>query len=343
MRVLFAAKAGFDYNRTFILIKGLRAIGHEVIEHQIPDRNPKCGRELFSISQSVDFVVVPPFRHRDLSFVRKYAQAPVVFDPLISRYLTKVVDYNHWWKAPQKWWIDYRDFRNCDLLIADTQAHLDYFRKTFKLPSSLAQAVIPVGVDTGSYQPTLREANKRFQVGFYGTFVPLQGVRALIEAAALLKDNDQIEFQFFGTGHQFKDMQALAKKRGLDPSIFKGWIPYEELPQCLAQLDLALGIFGDSSKSDKVVPNKLFHYAALGIPCLTKDSTALREVFEPGADIICSSTEPKAIALHIEALSQDSEKLSGIAHQAKAKIHQNYSHKALAEKLVDTVKDLVLV
>ena len=339
MRILAAAKAGFDYNRTQILLKGLEAIGNEVHLHTIPDRNSKCGRELSFLSQEADLVYVPPFRHRDLNFVRKYSKAPVVFDPLISRYLTKVVDYGHYWKAPQKWWVDYKDFRNCDLLLADTQAHLDYFVKTLKMPKKLPKAVVPVGVNTDDYQASGVRKNQKFTLGFYGTFVPLQGVQTIIEAVALLKNEEDLEFKILGTGHQYEDMRKLASVKGLEQSIFKGWVPYQELATELNQFDLAFGIFGKSLKADLVVPNKLYHYAAMGIPCISKESPGVSEVFTNGENLITTNTSPKDLAQRIMELKFEPEKLKAIGANARRLMEKSYSHKGVAKIFMRAVEE----
>ncbi len=343
MRILAAAKAGFDYNRTRILINGLKGLGHEVELFKIPDRTRHYGRELLVKSQQADWVYVPPFRHRDLSFVRKYSKAPVVFDPLISRYLTKVVDYGHYWKAPQKWLVDYRDFRNCDLLVADTQAHLDYFKKTLALPDSLATAVIPVGVDTDEYQRKAKPKKDTFKIGFYGTFVPLQGTLTIVEALALIKDKGSLEFELLGTGYQFEEAKKLAKNKGLDLSLFKGWTDYNHLASKLQDFDLALGVFGQSVKTDLVVPNKLYHYAALGVPCLTKQTQGIEEVFTPDETILTCQADAHSIAESISYWMEHRSKLSQIGVNAHRRITEHYSHLAIAQKLINSLEKSGLV
>ncbi|WP_421753525.1 glycosyltransferase family protein [Croceimicrobium sp.] len=340
MQFLFAAKDGFQYNRTYILAEGLKELGHDVQYYKIPERQPKYGQVLRDLSLKADVVLVPPFRHRDLSFVRRYAQAPVVFDPLISRYLTKVVDYGHYWKAPQKWWIDFRDFRNCDLLLADTAAHLQYFEKTLKLPSSLPKAVVPVGVHLEEFPAHYPKENDTLEVGFYGTFVPLQGVFTIIEAMALLKDEKGLNFTLLGTGHQYEEARHLAIDCGLSLDIFKGWIPYDELAAQIAKFDLALGVFGESLKADLVVPNKLYHYAASGKAILTKDSPGLREVFEPGLDVLTTEADPQALADKIRYLRDHRTELSALGHKARQRMEASYSKAAIAQRLVDAVEKL---
>lgn len=340
MRVLFAAKDGFKYNRTHILAEGLKALGQAPTFFQIPDRTAQHGRVLRDLSLKADVVYVPPFRHRDLSFVRKYSAAPVVFDPLISRYLTKVVDYGHYWKAPQKWLIDRRDFKNCDLLLADTSAHLHYFQKTFFLPKQLKTGVLPVGVQVDDFKAQAPKLTGPLHVGFYGTFVPLQGVLSIIEAIALLQSEENLKFTIIGTGYQYKQARELAKAKGLPDSIFKGWVAYEDLASEMQDFDLGLGVFGASLKADLVVPNKLYHYAALGKAILTKDSPGIKEVFQPKANIAVCEPNPAAIAQSILHFRDNRADLQSLGANARSLMEAQFSHQAIAQKFIDLAAKL---
>ncbi len=340
MRILFAAKDGFRYNRTHILAEGLRELGHDVQFYKIPERRSKYGAELRDLSLKNDFVYVPPFRHRDLSFVKSYSKVPVVFDPLISRYLTKVVDYGHYWKAPQKWWIDYRDFRNCDLLLADTQAHLDYFKKTLLLPGRLKTAVVPVGVHSEEFQAQYPQSSGPLKVGFYGTFVPLQGVSTIIAALALLKDEPDLNFRLLGTGHQYESARQQAQKAGLSLDLFKGWIAYENLAQEVQAFDLGLGVFGQSKKTDLVIPNKLYHYAAAGKAIISKENNTVSEVFSPDTEISLVEANAQLLAERILHFRDHRNELIAIGKAARAKIEAHYNHRAIAQKLINALESL---
>lgn len=335
MRVLFAAKDGFKYNRTHILAEGLKAIGSQVDYFKIPERSTTQGRVLRDLSLRADVVIVPPFRHRDLGFVKRYSKSPVVFDPLISRYLTKVVDYGHYWKAPQKWLIDRRDFKNCDLLLADTQAHLNYFKKTFYLPTSLKTGVLPLGVNLKDFKtkPPHNDTNA-FHVGFYGSFVPLQGVLKIIEAISLIKDVKGLKFTIIGTGYQYKAARELASSKGLSDNIFKGWVPYETLPSEIEKFDLGLGVFGDSMKADMVVPNKLYHYAASAKAILSKDSPGMREVFSPGINLAVCEPSPQAIADNILMLKNQRAETMAMGKMAHRLMEEQYGEEAIAQKFL---------
>jgi len=345
MKIVFAAKDGFDYNRVKVLRAGLESIPSiELILFKISNRNKAAGRQLQELTKDAAAVYVPPFRHRDLSFVRKYSSAPVLFDPLISRYLTKVVDYKQYHKAPQKWLIDYRDFRNCDLLIADTEEHLSYFKRTFFLPKTLSTLVLPVGVNTDAFKALGEKSSQSstlFKIGFYGSFVPLQGTLKIIECAALLAQMGvPVEFEIIGTGHQYQKALDLAKKHNLKNINFRGWLKYDDLAEAINSYNLCLGIFGDSLKADLVVPNKIFHYAAMAKPVLSKDSPSMQRYFKDEENIFLCSTEPAAMAEKIISLINRPEALSAVAKKARRLMEEKYSHKILAQSLVKAIEAL---
>ncbi len=345
MKIVFAAKDGFEYNRVRVLRAGLENIpGLELLLYKIPERNQAAGAHLKKLSQDALAVYVPPFRHRDLGFVRKYSSAPVVFDPLISRYLTKVVDYKQYHKAPQKWLIDFRDFRNCDLLLADTAEHLNYFKKTFLLPKKLATLVLPVGVNTDSFQsssPKTPQSSTPFKIGFYGSFVPLQGALKIIKCAHLLMQMGlKVEFDIIGTGYQYQEALDLSAKLKLTNINFRGWLQYDDLAAAINEYDLCLGIFGDSLKADLVIPNKIYHYAAMGKAILTKDSPSMRQHFQDGKNIFLCSSHPQEIAEKIKCLLEQQDQLSAVAKNARQLMEEKYSHRILAHQFLEALKAL---
>lgn len=344
MKILFTGKTDFKYNRVRVLLAGLKQLKDIEIEvFPIKSRKDFNKTAFLKAQEDADFIYIPPFRHRDVGFIKKLTNKPIVFDPLVSKYLTKVVDYGHFWKAPSKYFIDKIPFNKCDLLIADTQAHKQYFIKKFNINADKI-GVVPVGVDTELFYPTKATPNQNqvFKVGCYGTFVPLQGMSTIIHAAKLLKEEKQIEIHIIGSGYEYKKVKSLVEKYKLDNVKLLGWVDYEKLNPMMNEFDVCLGVFGNSVKADAVIPNKVFHFAALGKCVISKDTQAIREVFTPSKNIVLCQNTPEQIATHIMELKNDTTLRTSVGQNAKQLITSSFNQIHIAQLFVDILKNYAL-
>lgn len=338
MKILFTGKTDFQYNRVLVLLEGLKHIGDVTVEFfPIVERKLFDKTAFLRSQEDVDFIYIPPFRHRDVKFIKKYSTKPVIFDPLISKYLTKVVDYGHFWKAPIKYFLDRIAFSNADYLIVDTIEHQQYFARKFGFDINKI-GIVPVGVDTNMFYPTGRSENEIFKVGFYGTFVPLQGTLNIVKAAKLLIDDKQIQFHIIGEGYEHKKIERYVKKHKLHNVRLLGWVNYEKLNIAINEFDICLGIFGSSAKADSVIPNKVFHYAALGKCVISKATPAIREIFIPDQNIILCKNIPQQISAKILELREDINLRAAIGDNAKKHVTSEYNHIQIAYKFVEFLK-----
>lgn len=338
MRILFTGKSDFSYNRTHILRQGLAQMTDvEIIDFPIISRAGFDKAKFRELSASCDFVYIPPFRHRDVAFIKRLSKSPVVFDPLISKLLTKD-DFGHFWKLPFKYLIDKIPFSTCDLLLADTQAHKDYFQQKFNITEQKI-AVLPIGVPREGFYPQPKKTKTdQFIVGFYGSFVPLQGTDVIMKVAFELKDHFDIEFQIIGEGYRYPQARKLASELQLDRVHFLGRKAYESLNQHINEFDVCLGIFGDSDKADFVIPNKIYHYAAAAKCILSRDTRGIRELFAHDQNIVLCSTNPKEIAAQILQLKMQPEKRQTIGRAAAELINKHYDELSIARRFVEILR-----
>lgn len=335
MKILFTGKSDFKYNRTAILLQGLEQHPEiEVVKYPITKRRDFDVHEFKRIQDTVDWIYIPPFRHGDVSFIKKWATKPIVFDPLISKYLTKVVDYGHFWKAPMKYFLDRIPFKKADLLIADTQCHKEMFSQLFGVSLSSIE-VLPIGADTEVYaQAPVINTDGKFHVGFYGTFVPLQGVSKIIECAKILEGETDIVFDIIGTGYEHKKILKLIDRYSLSNVNMMGWVKYNELPQYMSRFNICLGIFGDSKKADAVIPNKMYHYAALGKCVITKDTTGIKEMFTNGENAILCKNDPVLMAQQITELKSAEARVERIGKNARELMVQGYTPHNISDRFI---------
>lgn len=333
MKILFVGKINLDYNRVRVLINGLKKREDvEVRLYEFKKRSDFDKAYFSKLEKDVDFIYVPPFRHQDIKLIKKHTSKPIVFDPLISKFMTKVIDYGHFWKAPIKYWLDLVPFHRVDVLLTDTLLHKKYFSKMFFISEEKIK-VLPIGVDTNTFNNKFPPQVKTqiFKVGFYGSFIPLQGVDVIIDCAILLRDIEDIKFELIGSGVQFKRIKSKVEEHKLTNVLLKGWVKYDELNTEISKYDVCLGIFGKSFKTDIVIPNKVWHYAAMHKCIVTKDTPGIKEIFTNDDNIVLIDNSPKALADAIVNLKFDTVKIDNIGKNAGEIIKTKYTEDHIAD------------
>jgi len=344
MKILVTGNYDPSYNRTQILLNGIENQKNiELIKHPFSSFQQANKQLLKQQCNQADFIYLPPFTHESVKHIRKLTNTPIIFDPLISKYLTKVFDYQQISKYSPRAYKNYLkdkiSLHLCDLVIADTQEHKNYFSKKFKLNPNKID-VLPIGADISHFKASQKKETSIFNVGFYGGFIPLQGVSQIIKTAHILQNEKDIHFNLIGTGFELEKIKKMSRQLGLKNISFLGWSEYDELPLKINDFDICLGIFGETPKTDIVIPNKIYHYAALKKCIITKETPAIKEVFTDQQNIILTDNTPQAISDKILFLKKNQQKMNEIAHSAHLLIQEDYNENKIAEKFIDILKTL---
>jgi glycosyltransferase involved in cell wall biosynthesis len=210
-------------------------------------------------------------------------KTPLVFNPLVSVYDTIVLDRQKYrpgsLMAKLFYWQDALAFRLADHILIDTRKHAAFLQETFGLSEDKV-SVVPVAAErlffpeTPQFNPGVATELK---VQLIGKFIPLHGLPFVLEAADILR-HENIRFQLVGGGQLEDDVRADIKKRALTTVEIHPWVPYATLPGLIAGAHVSLGIFDPGSKSQRVIPNKVYQSLAMGNLTITADSPAMREL-----------------------------------------------------------------
>jgi glycosyltransferase involved in cell wall biosynthesis len=204
--------------------------------------------------------------------------------------------------------------------------------------------VLPVGVNRNDFFPIQEKNNNKelFVAGFYGSFIPLHGIDKIIESAKILKDHQHIQFRIYGGGSEYKKIVGMLKKYKLNNVFLSGeWVKYSELNSLISNFDLCLGIFGESLKTEFVIPNKIYHYSSCRKATLTKETPAIQEIFTQGINILLSKSNPEDMAEIILNYSYKKEDLKSIADEAFNLITEEYNEQKIAQKFIEHAKILL--
>lgn len=334
------------YSRNKVLMDGLRENGVEVVECNA--RGKGIGKyisliqQLRALKNSHDFIYCAFPVYVNIMWAFFFQKRPIVTDAFFSKYDSVVHDRKTYARFHPKalffYLLDRFMVTLSDVLIVDTHAHKVFFSRWCS-PSKLH--VIPVGTHTGEFFPTkdTREENHTFLVQFHGYYIPLQGVEHIVEAANLLKDRRDIRFRFIGKGQTFKDISAKVEELKLTNIEFiPDIIPINALNEKLNEADVVLGIFGDTPKTNRVIPNKLYQGIAVRKPVITKDTLAIREEFSE-EELMLVSNDGKSIAEAIMELYADTEKRSRLAAHGYQKIQNELNQGVLGKKLLKILED----
>ncbi len=342
MRICFfgtyTLEEGYPVNR--IILQGLRSVGVEVVECHVrlwqrPQQrwssrkwflSPvfwlnaiglylKLTFKYFRLG-SYDLMVVGYLGHQDIflaRFLNLFKTRPLVLIAFNSLYETVVQDRELF--SPDHpialflHWLDKTACRLADLVLLDTQAHIDYFIREFKLPASKFLCVF-VGSDLNLPTPVPSGPAREkvtLDILFVGTYIPLHGIETIIKAAKILENQPDLQFTLVGQGQLYPKIQSMAHQMELrNLKMIDRWIPTSELINYIVRADICLGIFGSGEKAQRVIPCKVFDALAMIKPLITADTPAARELLIHGENAyLCPIGDEQALAGQILQLKND--------------------------------------
>jgi glycosyltransferase involved in cell wall biosynthesis len=334
VRVLYFGTYDRAYPRNAQVISCLRGAGVEVLERHVApwpaERHTWSAgtgkalrlagaefRLLTGPRPPFDVMIVGYPGHLDLPVARLVAKArPVVFNPLVSLWDTLVEDRGRFSPASPAARllrrIDRRAFAGADLVVADTEAQRHHFSHSFDLRPERVQVCF-VGAEERLFRPAW-EPPAAFEALFVGKLIPLHGLETILEAAQLLP---RIPFRLVGSGQLERQLDDRPANVEWIP-----WVDYDKLPRVISAAGCALGVFGTSPKTARVIPNKVYQALACGTPVLTADTAAARELLTHERDaLLVSPGNPAALASAIARLASD-ELLSRALGEAGRKTYE---------------------
>jgi glycosyltransferase involved in cell wall biosynthesis len=271
----------------------------------------------------------------DLPAARRAARGrPVVFNPLVSLADTFVSDRRRFragsLAARALEAIDRRAFRSADLVVADTEAHARFLGERAGLDEV---AVCFVGAEERIFGPGW-EPPQNFVALFVGKLIPLQGVDTILSAARLAPE---IPFRIVGSGQ----LGPLLHER--PPNVeHVPWVRYELLADELRRAGCALGIFGTTDKARRVIPNKAFQAIACGVPLVTAETPAARELLvREESALFVPPGDAAALAAAVRRLAGDADLARRLGASGRAAYEANASEAVLGARWRGIIEQLL--
>jgi glycosyltransferase involved in cell wall biosynthesis len=346
MQVLFVCGREPEYVRNQIILKALHQYA-DVTE--ITDssrsyivRHLRLLWKLLTRSRRHDVVFVGFYGFLLVYVVRLFSRRPLVFDAFLSTYNTLCSDRRRF--APTSlvgrlvFWMDKLACQLSDVVLLDTRAHRDYFVRVYGLPPEKF-VVLYLGCDEEIFYPRRTPPARPFKVFYYGSFLPLQGIEYIVHAAKLLENEKEIIFQIAGDGMRSAEIRALADELGCQNIEFLGWVPYEQLPDHIAEASICLGgHFSDNHKAQNVIATKTYQFLAMAKPTIVGDNAANAEIFTHGEHVyMCPIADPHALAAAIRTLHGDMALREKLAWGGYTRLSERYSISRISQVLQDII------
>jgi glycosyltransferase involved in cell wall biosynthesis len=340
------------YSRNRIVARALTLSGADVTQITDPRRylrrTPRLVRNL--AREHFDAIVIGFPSHSDVPVARAVARAkgvPTVFDPLTSLWENAVIDRQtaapRSVRAGRYRLYDSLACRLADVVLLDTQAHIDFFCEEFSLAPAKFRRVW-VGSDERVMKPGEPPTDEdEFVVFFYGSFRPFQGIEYIVRAARVLEQRgERIRFVLCGDGPTYDAVRSLSEQLGAGNVEFAPRCSVERLAVLIACSHLCLGVFGTNAKALRVIPNKVFDALACRRPLITGDAPAIREALTDREDVwLCRLGDEEALAEAIATLRRDRSMRDRIAGKGHELFRRRFSTEALAPKVGAVVREAI--
>ncbi|MGB0630093.1 MAG: glycosyltransferase family 4 protein [Alphaproteobacteria bacterium] len=203
--------------------------------------------------------------------------------------------------------------------------------------------VVRNGVDAGRYGLRPRHAGlaaehglqDEFVVGYVGTHGMAHALGNVVEAAVLLKNDDDIRILFAGAGAARDGLIEQATRLGLANIVFLPMQPKERVPDIWSLCDTALVHLKDDPTFTEVIPSKIFEAMGMGLPVLiaAPEGEATDIVAAEAAGIVVPPEDPQALADAVRALRDDAARRKRYAENSLAAAPRYSREKQAAEMI----------
>ena len=208
--------------------------------------------------------------------------------------------------------------------------------------------VVINGVDLSKYSPVETKSPAladqyglagKFVVGYIGTHGMAHALDKVLDAAALLQDNDDVRFLFAGGGAERASLERLAAERGLSNVVMMPRQPKEAMPAVWSLCDISLISLRDTPLFTKVIPSKIFESMGMGLPmviaCPAGEATDI--IADTSSGVVVQPENPEALADCIAGLYSDRTRLAELA-SASSVSAKGYDRARQAALMLDALR-----
>ena len=206
------------------------------------------------------------------------------------------------------------------------------------------------GIREDLFTPGEKDNAVRREYGWAGKFVALyvgahgvsQGLYSLLEAAELLREEEDIRFVFVGEGADKPGMVAWAEEHGLPNVEFLPLQEKERMPAFYAAADVC---FIPLKKGDYFrinIPSKTFEVLACARPIILGAEGQAREIADNAHAALCVPPEDaRAYADAVLRLRDDAPLRAALVASGRDYVLENFTRRQKAERYLEILAEMI--
>ena len=160
-------------------------------------------------------------------------------------------------------------------------------------------------------------------------------IDSILQAAKILKNEENIAFLLIGEGEKWQDAVDFQKDNDLSNLQVLPLQPEENLPYTMALADISLVALDDGAEG-LMIPSKMFYYMAAGsaVIGICKGRNDVSEIIQNSrCGVIVEPKNPEELAAIIKDLSRNVERLNDLKSLSRKSAVINFSRDVCTEKL----------
>lgn len=184
------------------------------------------------------------------------------------------------------------------------------------------------------------------RVLYLGSMGLENGQPQVLRALAALPGEIKLDLAGFGTAEFRCELSELAAELSIQPRVsISDWVPDAERDRRAEEAAAGLVLYravNPNWEHSGPSPNKLFQYAAWGLPVVVPDRKSFREFFEDDEWVTYADPEdPAAIARAIEFILADRDRYIAMSLAARAAHETKYNYEHLFAPVLERICALV--
>ena len=235
-------------------------------------------------------------------------------------------------------WNEKRICRRVDQMVCVSHAAAEYFTKKY----GIAEPMVVTNCIPLRELPRTEEKHEGFEILNHGQFYEGRGYELMIDSAPLLKELPNVRLALRGFGRTEEQLHKRAEDLKADNVVFYPKVLVQELVPEAAKSHVGVAVTEPICLNFRLsVSNKLFEYAAAGLPVILSDIPEhryLNEKYDFG--ILLKENTARAFAQAVVSLYEDKALYNRLANNA-LKLTREVHWEREFQRLIQREKELV--